>query len=448
MDFDLVVVGSGIAGMTAAVHAARGGSRVLVVEKADSIGGSSVLSGGVLWHPKTKQHLATVDPDGARDLSDRTIDWYEDNVSFARSLNVSVGPVVDVLGYGEGRLIDILGYIEACKREVERADGHVIVSSEVTELRMQDGAVVGCLLTDGEDTHEVTTTSVLLATGGFQASPDLRSKYLGRSGGKALLRSNPVSAGGGLALGTSVGGQLSSSMAGFYGHLIAWPLDHFTPAEFVRMSQMQCTAGIVVSRAGRRLGDESLGYARSAQAATQLDDPVVAVIFDQAIYDEVVSQPVGGVKGLEVIDRVREAADAGAHVFSALSIEELATRLGEVGFDAEMVASTIREFNSLVVEAPQTLVPAREWNRRPLEVAPLYAVLAHPAVTTTFGGLRIDVDARVLDQHGEPIPGLYAAGGDAAVFTQGYGGGLSQGATFGRAAGLDSLRYAKEVLKS
>lgn len=438
-----MVAGGGIAGMTAAAHAARAGRTVLVVEKAAEIGGSAALSGGVVWRPQSKEALATVDPNGNRELSDRTIDDYEENIRFVESMGVTVGPRVDVLGYGTGHLIDIIGYLRACGREVERAGGNILTGTVVEELVTDGISVTGCRIKDRDGLSDIETKNVILATGGFQADPDARARYLGASGREILLRSNPESDGGGLRLGQSVGGYLVDRTDGFYGHLVAWPLQEFGTSDFVRLSQMQCTSGLVIGRNGRRLGDESLGYARSAQAAARLENPVVAVVFDQAIHDEMLSQPVGGVKGLEVIDRFAEAAAAGGVTATADTWEELAAQLEKEGFHAESFLQTVREFNeAMTSHAGGELDPPRKWNRRALDVGPFYAALTQPAVTFTFGGLAIDLDGRVLRQGGTAIQGLYAAGGDGGVFAEGYGGGLSLGATFGRAAAHHAVARA------
>jgi predicted oxidoreductase len=76
--------------------------------------------------------------------------------------------------------------------------------------------------------------------------------------------------------------------------------------------------------------------------------------------------------------------------------------------------------------------PPRSEDFRPIDKPPFYALIVHPAITFTFGGLTIDTGARVLRADGEPVPGLFAAGSDAGgAYERGYAGGLALAMTFG-----------------
>ena len=85
----------------------------------------------------------------------------------------------------------------------------------------------------------------------------------------------------------------------------------------------------------------------------------------------------------------------------------------------------------------------RAGDLHPLTQPPFYAIRFLPGITVTYGGVRIDAFAQVLDSTGRPLGGLYAAGADAGgIYTRGYAGGLSMGLAFGRIAGREAAASA------
>jgi len=116
----------------------------------------------------------------------------------------------------------------------------------------------------------------------------------------------------------------------------------------------------------------------------------------------------------------------------AASLDEVAAFAGAHGFDAARTRGTLAEYSRLQREGWEQLRPRRVENHGPMDRAPYYVLIVHPAITYTFGGLAIDPQARVLDPAGRPVPGLLAAGADAGdVYRVGYAGGLAQALTLG-----------------
>lgn len=434
LDVDFLVIGGGIAGMTAASRAAASGLRVAVVEMAPRIGGSAAMSGGVLWQPKSRETLLAVDPHGDSQLVDLFFERFPDALEWVRRLDVEVGQPTDVLGYGVGRIIDIIGYLKACQRQVAKAGGWVVTSASAETLVLDGDDVVGAVVSDREGTYEVRAHTTLLATGGFQGDAERRARHLGPSAARMLVRSNATSCGRGLALGLAVGAALSPHMDGFYGHLMISPLRSLSENDFVRLSQWYCQQSVVLSLTGERIADESRGYALCAQAAVRQPEPRVAVLFDEQIRANLATGPTG-VQGLEAVDRLAEARSVGGRVAVAGTWAELTDAIGEWGFERARGLETIQHYNDAMATGRELVGPPRNAYRRSLDVGPFYAVEAQPAITFTMGGIRIDRDTRVLRADGTNIAGLLAAGADTGgTFAHGYGGGLALGSVHGTVA--------------
>ena len=138
---DLLVLGAGMAGLSAAAKAASDGASVVLVEKGEAIGGSAVYA-GFIWTAPTVEVMREVNPDGDPALGRRIVEGYDDALAFVRSLGVHVADPVTVLGYGRGCATDMANFLLACDRLV-RERGEVLVRSHALRLLTEDGAVVG-----------------------------------------------------------------------------------------------------------------------------------------------------------------------------------------------------------------------------------------------------------------------------------------------------------------
>lgn len=104
-------------------------------------------------------------------------------------------------------------------------------------------------------------------------------------------------------------------------------------------------------------------------------------------------------------------------------------------------------FNRAVTEG--TIDPPREFDATPIDTAPIYVVEVVPAITFTFGGLKVDEDAHVLDESGHPIPGLFAAGADAGgVYVRAYAGGLAAALVFGLRAAQTAHEESRALARA
>ncbi|MGE0665247.1 MAG: FAD-dependent oxidoreductase [Sphingomonadales bacterium] len=429
LDCDFLVIGAGMAGLSAAARAAEAGARVVVVEKAADIGGSSALSGGVVWTLPSTRKLRYVD-DGDPALGEVIVGSFADGIGWMRRRGVDVSEAVPVL-YGRGYRTDIIGHLRACVSTVTAAGGHVVTLTDTAALLTDPaGRVTGARTRHADGAADIRAPWTLLATGGFQADADWRARYIHANARDIRLRSNPVSTGGGIRLGLAAGGAFTDDNPGFYGHLVADTPAWGDPRLFTTLTQYHSEHGVLLNQAGRRFADESIADHVSTQAVVAEPGARALLVWDERIHRDHAVTPV--VKGTSSLDRFDVAMAHGAAGIGAATLEEIAGFAANHGFDGPSSLATLRSFNDLARAAPETLSPPRVDYAVPLESAPYYALVVRPAITFTHAGLRADASARVLAGNGRPVDGLLVAGADVGnAYRIGYGGGLALALTFG-----------------
>lgn len=435
LECDLLVLGSGMAGLTAAGRAAERGERVIVIEKASDIGGSAALSGGYLWTTPSARQSALWD-DGDPALRAAVIETFPVLTEWLRRRGVHMEPHQPVL-FGRGYRIDILGHLRQCAADVERAGGHVVRETCVRELRVVNKRVVGAVADHADGAVEIEAKRVLLATGGWQGSPDCRAEHIGPHARDIALRSNPDSVGDGLRLAIAAGAVHAGPNPGFYGHLLASPSRLEKPADFVTFTQYHSDHAVLLNRAGVRFVDESRADHESTQATLRQPGARALLIWDERIQREVALTPP--VAGAAPLDKFAVAVEAGAKGAILPDIDSLAGFAASIGFDGAACVGALKDYNARMRDAPETASPSRERHARPLSEAPFRALLVEPAITFAYGGVAIDEQTRALDAWSSPVPGLFVAGADAGnVYRGGYCGGLALAGTLGLRAGDQS----------
>lgn len=516
--YDLVVVGSGCAGLTAALVARHAGASVLVLEKADRLGGTTAAGGGVMWAPVN--HLMgsrgyTDTPQDAADyiraategrLSEEEIAWYAATAAEAvRFLDahtrVDYAPLarpdyhMDWPGATPGgRGLDhrefdpsvVPGLAEALRPptylplitmdERDRLHGaapdpELLAGRAARGVRTMGGALAGALTVSAWEAgvvisasapatglartgagdpatwrvtvageREVTAGSVVLASGGFEWSPELTGTLL-------TFPITPISApsntGDGLKLGMSVGASFTETTDIWGVPVITAHGAEYDGHPGGRMGNVEATlpGGIVVNSAGRRFVNEALNYHDFSRVFANIDPATsrFANIPAFLVMDSrfTARYPVAGHPAFT------DPRDAPDWLVQAPTLAALAEG---IGVDPVGLEQTVAAFNEGAArgEDPAFGRGSSEQDRHlgdpghgpnpclgELAQPPFYAVQLHPGALGTAGGLRTDLDGRVLDWDGAALPGLYAAGNcSATVFKDAYPGG---GATIGSA---------------
>jgi succinate dehydrogenase/fumarate reductase flavoprotein subunit len=427
-EVDLLVVGGGMAGLTAAARAALSGARVLLVERGPTLGGSGIYA-GFIWTAPTHEVMAEVNPAGDPELRAALVDGFAGSVGWIRSLGVECKDAVPVLRYGRGHQFDTGQYLGLCERIV-RDRGEVLTEADTTGLLREGAVVTGVVvrLADGL-VRTVRAGATLLATGGFQADPVLRAELIHPAARDVELRSNPCSRGDGLRLARSVGVEVEPDGAGFYGHLIPAGVSLSDPALFVDLALYYSEHALLFNLEGERFVDETVGDHLTTIALMAQPEARGLLVADARVHREwITGSYVAGIPG---IDKFALAQRRGARCAIAESTAEFADMPEEWGYDGVRIGAAIDEINRNA-RAPD---PDRRFDPAPLTEPPFYVVETRPAVTFPFTGVRIDASARVLGADGYPVPGLFAAGADAGGLYRGaYAGGVAPAVVFGLAA--------------
>lgn len=451
----MIVVGGGGAGLAAAVEADAAGARVLLVDAAERLGGSTALSGGVFYAAGTSVQRSAGVADDTPDAMFAyylTLNQWKVEPAVVRRLCDEAAPTLEwLIGLGvefpPGRLY--VGGVEdvprshkpvgggsaitgALERELRARRVDVALGNRVEGLLREDGRVVG-VRARGE---EATAATVVLATGGFGNSRELLERYYptaSAAGDWTWSISAATCVGDGLRLALNAGAALGGEDRGLL----------LRTAGFRKELEIYMPAWLVfVNGDGRRFVCETAPYAVLGSVIAAQGGRCWA-IFDEdsraratpedanlASYASDVAETSWSAEVLS------ELADSG-RILRAPTLERLAA---EAGVPAPALAATVARYNADCADGRDAAFFRAPSTLRPIATPPFYAAEIRAAIVClTSCGPRIDPDAHVLDAAGVPIPGLYAAGevagnvlGDLYV---GGGNSVANAVVYGRVAG-------------
>ncbi len=449
-EVDVVVVGSGVGGSSAALTAARSGAKVAMLEKSESFGGSAALSAGMFWTAPTVETYRARIPLGNLELGTRVVGDYRDALAELRASGVRVAdePKHDIMTFGIGYSTDIHAILAWCREEILAAGGQVRTNTPVIELLYDGGGVTGVVAReDGDRLVRYEARAVILATGGFQGARDELTRHIGPNADRLVLRSNPGSVGDGLRLARSAGAGGTTAMSTFYGHLLPYPVDRFQSDDYLPYSQYYSGSTVLVNLRGERFTDETEGDELLNQAVTFQPQARGVLIFDEHVRStEATEEPF---PGLGATDRFATAVEAGGTYAVADTLPALLDQIAAWGIDRYNLGRTLDAYTDAVASGGRVARGIRvSGTARAPRQGPFYALMVQPSITFTFGGVRTNTEGEALDPDGRPIPGLYAAGADiGGLSNYGYAGGLAPGYITGRWAGRSASQRAGSALQ-
>ncbi|KAF2088894.1 tricarballylate dehydrogenase [Saccharata proteae CBS 121410] len=506
---DVLVVGSGNAGLSAAVSAAQTGAKsIVIIDKCpeDWSGGNSYFTAGAFrtahtgignllpivnnvdtaiaqkidLDPYSHDHFLAdlsrvtqgrADPKLGRILvedSNRTVKWLAKvGVRFQLSFNRQAYQVGDRFKFWGGLCLKTEDGGKGLIKDLqEAAKSHGIRTFHSTPMKrlvvdQSNGAVRAAIVHHANKDIEVNVKSVVLAAGGFEANPRMRSQYLGPGWDLALVRGTPYNTGDCLEIAMR---DVSAKQAGNWSgcHSVAWDAnapahggDRDVSNEFTKSGY---PLGVMINVNGERFVDEGVDfrnytYAKFGRAILAQPDGVAFQVWDAQ------TSP---------LLRPEEYRDEIVERITASTIEELAEKCAirglqnPSGFVATLKAyneavhvqrgsQKQKEFNPAIKDGlctrPGALpVPKTNW-ALPVDQAPFLAVKVGCGVTFTFGGLAVDPETAgvVTEAGGQVVPGLYAIGEMlGGLYYSNYpgGSGLTAGAVWGRRAGREAARRA------
>ncbi|MET7328098.1 FAD-binding protein [Nonomuraea sp. NPDC005650] len=437
---DLLIIGAGMAGLTAGARAARDGLSVVIVEIGEDVGGSARVA-GYAWTAPSHEVMDQHNPHGEVSLKRALVDRFADGIAWIRSIGVEAKDAQRILSFGRGHRFDTNHYVDTCRRLILQGGGELLLNTDTEQLVAEHGAVVGARLRSADGTsREVRARSTLIATGGFQGDLGLRTAHVHPNADRMELRSNPHSRGRGYRLATQAGAATGHEDAGFYGHLIPSGLSFADPSDFVDMSLYYSEHALLFNLDNERFVDETLGDHLTTMALLEQRESRGLLVADARVFRDWILGSY--VEGAVAVDKFALASKRGGRVGVAEDLDELAFLPEEWGYHGKAVRDAVEAFNERA-SAGLELRPGRELDRLPLDEPPYYVIETAPAITFPFHGVRIDDRARVLREDGEPLGGLLAAGSDVGgLWHRAYAGGIAAALVFGLTAADTAMKAA------
>jgi tricarballylate dehydrogenase len=322
-----------------------------------------------------------------------------------------------------------------------RSDGvDLELRAPVADLVRADGPVTGVVLADG---RVLSAKSIVLTSGGFEASAERRRRYLGPAWGDVKVRGTRHNTGAlldvALRCGAAAAGDLAACHAISVDAGAANPPRAGVPTP-ARMSR-GFRFGVVVNADGERFFDEGADvwtriYSKMGTAILAQPGAVAFHLFDQRVAARVAAA---------IPDVAPLQADSVADLAVAAGIDPVGLSATVAGYNAAVDPDRVVDFDRLDGCAARGLpVPKSNW-AQPLDRPPFLVYPARAGITFTHGGLAAHPDGRVRNVDGGVIPGLYAAGEiTGGLFFGNYPGGssLMRSAVFGRRAGVAAAANA------
>ena len=490
-DYDVIVVGGGNAAMVAALSAHEAGASVALLEAApkEERGGNSRFAGSIFRFPHAgfdvvrpllcgtavqdpDTHRCILKPYTAQDFTDdmmrtsagradldqinvvvkegyNTCKWMQeqgvqwqfvlhkffDTSAMKGTIDLRSGAPIMALHEGVGLTDDLWKAVEKTSIKVfYNTPAHGLIAA---------GDTISGVRTRGSDSHIDFHGQVILACGGFEANPRLRRQYLGVGWDLVVVRGTRFNTGLMLEKALDAGAQATGNWGGAH----ASPQDLKAPRVgdlkvTDKMSRYSYPYAVMVNLEGQRFMDEgedmfSYTYAKTGAAIGRQTGSTAYQIFDQ-----------------KTIHLLEPRYSTGTPLKSD-TIEHLAKQMG---INVSAFTNTVRQFNAHTqpgdfdpfhkdgLSTTEGLaIPKSNW-AIPLDTPPYVAYGVTCGITFTYGGLKTDTSARVLNNEGNPMPGLYAVGEiSGGFFYHNYpgGAGLTKGAVFGRIAGQEAAEQAK-----
>ena len=495
MDFaikkDVVVIGAGNAALTAALSAIETGASVLIIEKAPFHlrGGNSFFSGGLFRfsynnlsdvhslfdsfseNEKKKIDIGTY-PDSkyysdimrvTEGLSDPTLARTLVTQSYPTMLWMKEKGIKWILSYGRqsflennkhkfwgGLIVESVGGGKGlCDFEfnaVEKANAEIAYDTKVIEiLRGDSGSILGLKIRNKEGVKNIKSNSVILASGGFEANPQMRASYLGPSWELAKVRGTRFNTGDGMKLALDIGAQPYGNWSGC--HAVAWDLNAPLFGDRVIADLYQKHSyqlGIIVNIDGKRFVDEGADfrnytYVKYGREILSQPHRVVFQLFDSKTRDLLRDEYFIPQASVETSNNLDDLANK-------LGISE-SNLLNTIEEYNSSIPSISNKFNPSILDGRSTngIYPPKSNWALPLDTPPYFGYAVTCGITFTFGGLRINTSSQVIDTEDKVIEGLYAAGEVVGgLFYNNYpgGSGLMAGSVFGKIAGYNSAKYS------
>lgn len=439
---DIVVIGAGGAGMSAAIEAAQNGAtNVVVLEKMPQTGGNTIRTTGGMNAAETELQAKEGIEDsvelmvedtmkGGKNLNDIGLvkilsEKSAEGVNWVNEIGGDLSEVGMFGGASVKRIHKPTGgaavgpmLVQTFNKNLEELNIPVMLETSAKQIIVDDGKVTGVMASNSEGEFQIDCKAVVLATGGFGANTEMVIENKAELEGFGTTNHGGAT-GDGIAMAKELQVELVD-MDQIQTHPTVHPETQTMYTEAVRGN-----GAILVNKEGKRFVNELLTRDVVSEAILGQTDKQAYLLFDQNVRD-----------GLKAIEKYISAGI----IFESDTIEGLAE---QIGVDAAALAETIKAYEGYATAGKDEEF-GRESMEEPLNNPKYYAGLCAPAIHHTMGGVKINTASEVLKVDGAKINGLFAAGeitGGVHGANRLGGNAVTDIVVFGRIAGKGASDY-------
>lgn len=430
-DCDVLVIGGGGSGITAAVRAAQTGANVICLEKNGFIGGDTVLNAGtmvatnsriqkevlnetqdssdLLYEDIMRVGLEKNDPVLVRLLADNIgecIDWLTDDLKIAYDAAATQYP-----DHSASRQIGVVGrsvsFLDQMQTLLAQNHGQLFTDVRASKLLTDDnGAVIGAVGTHATG-KEVTfnAKSVVLATGSFGANQELLPKSLDGY----LFYGRDSDTGDGLVMGEEVGAAtINLDLVKVYAQGVEKLPTKGLAATASSTAATNGHGAIYVNSKGERVVSEVGTLSDITNATVAQEDKILYLVMDEDAYAAYLAKSVEDklIPSETSIEDWYSVSNNGKPII--VKGEDLSALAGQMGIDAEGLAATVADYNEMCAAGKDTQFDKPD--PVALKEGTYVIVEQKPRFATTLGGLKANENLQIVDVEGNPIANLYGAG--------------------------------------
>lgn len=444
-NYDVIIIGAGGAGMTAALEAKANGMNPVIFEKMPIAGGNTLKSSSGMNASETKFQKEQGIEDSNDSFYEETlkggkgtndtemlryfVDHSADAIDWLDSIGIKLSNLTITGGMSEKRTHrpedgSAVGQylVDGLLANIVEQDIPLFTNATVTSINEQDGKVNGVTVIINEtEEKKITAHAVVVATGGFGSNMDLITKARPDLDGY-VTTNQEGSTGDGITMIEALGGT-SVDMDQIQVHPTVQQDKSYLIGEAVRGE-----GAILVSKDGKRFTNELDTRDKVTASITALPEKYATLVFDSGVKSRV--------KAIEQYDSM-------GFVITADTIEALAEKLE---IPADNLKATIDTWNNSVSKKEDAEFGRTTGIENDFSTAPYHAIKIAPGIHYTMGGVKINTNTEVLNANGEPITGLFAAGevtGGLHGQNRIGGNSVAEIIIFGRQAGIKSAEFVK-----